>query len=432
MSRRFVIKGARVIDPATGLDGLHNIYVMAGRIASIKSVETDSTELVARLEVIDAAGLCVTPGFVDLHCHLRDPGYEYKETIETGAASAAAGGFTTICCMANTSPVNDNESITRYILKKAEATGVNVRPIGALTHGQKGERLTDMHELKTSGCVAISDDGVPVTNPVVMRKALEYAVGLGMPVVTHAEDHALAGAGVMNEGAVATRLGLKGIPNVAEDAIVARDIMLAELTGARLHIAHVSTAGSVELIRNAKKLGIKITAEVTPHHLTLTDESVAGYDTNFKMNPPLRAKVDMDAVRAGLADGTIDCVATDHAPHSPLEKDVEFDRAANGIIGFETAFGLVNGLVNSGVLSLNRAIEAMTCAPARAFGLDVGSLRVGASADMVIIDLKKRWRLEPSRIVSRSRNTPWAGVELTGRVLTTISNGKTVYHHERG
>lgn len=427
---RLVIKGGRVLDPSTGLDGPHNIYIMGGRIASIKSVDVDSTELTpgsAGLDIIDAAGMLVIPGMIDCHTHLREPGYEYKETIETGASAAAAGGFTTIMCMANTKPVNDNESVTRYILKKAEATGVRVLPVGALTAGQKGEHLTEMGELKAAGCVAVSDDGMPVVNPAMMRRGLEYSRVFNLPVITHAEDPLLAGSGVMNEGAVSTRLGLSGIPNAAEDVIVGRDIILAELTGGRLHVAHVSTRGSVELIRAAKAKGIKVTAEATPHHLRLTDEAVRGYNTFAKMNPPLRAIEDVMALRAAVADGTIDCIATDHAPQSTIEKDVEFDRAANGIIGLETAFSVIYSLVEEGAFSLNQAVAALTVNPAKAFGISGGALRVGAAADITIIDLEKRWTVEPAGLKSKSKNTPWTGVEMKGAVVKTIVGGRVIF-----
>ncbi|MBI1911561.1 MAG: dihydroorotase [Deltaproteobacteria bacterium] len=429
---RLVIKGGRLVDPASGVDGIYNIYIMGGRIASIKKADTDTSEIIPGspgLDIIDAENLLVIPGLIDLHTHLREPGYEYKETIQSGTRAAAAGGFTTILCMANTRPVNDSESVTSYIKKKAaeEGSGVNVLPIGALSPGQKGERLTEIGELKAAGCAAISDDGVPVEDPGLMRRALEYSKAFKMPVISHAEDAHLAGSGVMNEGVVATRLGLKGIPNAAEDMIVARDISLAELTGGRLHIAHVSTKGAVELIRAAKKRGVNVTAEATPHHLTLTDEAVIGYDTNTKMNPPLRSMEDVEALRAGLKDGTIDCVATDHAPHSTIEKDVEFDKASNGIIGLETAFSLIYGLVEEGVLTLSEAVKAMSTNPAKAIGIDKGSLRVGFPADITIIDLNRSWTVEASRLKSKSKNSPWLGKTLKGVVVNTIVGGNVIY-----
>ncbi|MBI5561793.1 MAG: dihydroorotase [Deltaproteobacteria bacterium] len=425
--KRLVIKGGRVVDPSTGLDGLHNIYIMAGRIASIKEAASDSTELAEGLDVIDAGGLLVMPGMIDCHTHLREPGYEYKETIETGAAAAIAGGFTAILCMANTKPVNDNESVTRSIVKKAEATGIRVLPIGALTVGHKGERLAEMAELKRAGCVAVSDDGAPVTNAALMRRGLEYSRIFNLPVITHAEEPSLAGSGVMNEGPVSTRLGLAGLPNAAEDVMVGRDIVLAGLTGGRLHVAHVSTALSVEMIRTAKAKGQKITAEATPHHLRLTDEAVAGYDTNAKMNPPLRSMEDVMALRAGVADGTIDCIATDHAPQSTMEKDVEFDKAANGIIGLETAFSVIYGLVEEGAFSLSRAAAAMTSNPAKAFGIEGGSLKVGAAADIAIIDPEQSWTVDPAKLKSKSKNSPWLGKGLKAVVVKTIVGGRVAY-----
>ena len=424
---RLVIKGGRVVDPASNIDGQCNIYIMGGRIASVKAVEDDTTEFTSGLEIIDATGLTVMPGLVDLHTHLREPGFEYKETILSGCASAAAGGFTAILCMANTKPVNDNQSVTRFILKKAEEAKVKVFPVGAVTVGLKGERLAEAAELKEAGCVALSDDGMSVRGGGLMRRALEYAKALDLPIISHAEDTELAAMGVMNEGAASTRLGLKGIPNAAEEAFVARDIMLAQLTGGRLHIAHVSTRGSVELIRSAKKSGVKVTAEATPHHLTLTDEAVAGYNTNAKMNPPLRTKEDVDALRHALKDGTIDAVATDHAPQSVIEKDVEFDRAANGIVGLETAFSLVYGLVEEGVLTMNELAAAMSLNPAKVMSLDKGTLKVGASADIAIADLKRLWTVDPAELKSKSKNTPYAGMTLKGRIVKTIVGGKVVF-----
>src|SRR3989304_373643 len=319
---RLVIKGGRVVDPAQNLDGFYNIYVSGGRVRSIKKVEADTSEVGTGVDVVDATGLVVVPGLIDPHVHLREPGFEYKEDTGTGSRAAAAGGFTAVMCMANTKPVNDNESVTRFILNKAEGAAARVYPVGAVSVGLKGECLTEMAELKAAGCVAFSDDGVPVANSGLMRRALEYSQVVNLPVISHAEEHELVGAGVMNEGDVATRLGLRGIPNAAEETMVPRDIALAELTGGRLHIAHVSTRGAVELIKSAKARGVRVTAEATPHHLALTDEAVEGYDTNAKMNPPLRSKEDVEGLRAGVKDGPIDCIATDHAPHSSMEKDI--------------------------------------------------------------------------------------------------------------
>jgi len=424
---RLVIKGGRLVDPAQNLDGLYNIYVMSGRIASIKKAEADTSEVGNGVEVIDASGLTVIPGLIDAHVHLREPGYEYKEDIRTGTLAAAAGGFTAVMCMANTKPVNDNESVTRYILNKAEGAAARVYPVGAVSVGLKGECLTEMAELKAAGCVAFSDDGVPVANSGLMRRALEYSQVVNLPVISHAEEHELVGAGVMNEGDVATRLGLKGIPNAAEDTMVARDIALAELTGGRLHIAHVSTRGAVELIKCAKARGVRVTAEATPHHLALTDEAVEGYDTNAKMNPPLRSRVDVEALRQGIKDGVIDCIATDHAPHSSMEKDIEFDKASNGIIGLETAFSVIYGLVENGMLTLNEAVRAMSTNPAKAFGIEGGRLSVGSPANMAIIDLGRSWTVDPRQLNSKSKNSPWLGRELKGTVVKTVLAGNIVY-----
>lgn len=425
-----IIKGGTLVDPATGTRGLYNVYVSGEVIASIRPFESDKIDSSPWITIIDAQGRLVLPGFIDVHTHLREPGYEYKETIQTGGVAAAAGGFTTVLCMANTKPINDCEAVTRQIIEKGVKSAVNVLPIGALSYGMKGERLTEMHELKSAGCVAVSDDGMPVANAGLMRMALEYAGGIGLPVITHAETPELASNGVMNEGAVSTRLGLAGIPNASEDAMVARDIQLAELTGARLHVAHVSTLGAVALIRSAKGRGAKnITAEATPHHLTLDDEAANGYNTNAKMNPPLRSMKDVEALRAGIADGTIDCIATDHAPHSTIEKDVEFDKAANGIIGLETAFSLIYGLVEQGALSLDKAIAAMTINPARSFGLSKGTLRVGSVADITIVNPNRTWTVSHATLRSKSKNTPFIGMKLKAVVERTIVAGKIVYNN---
>ncbi|HBG47843.1 MAG TPA: dihydroorotase [Deltaproteobacteria bacterium] len=424
---RLVIRGGRLVDPAQNIDGFYNIYIMGGRVASVKKAEADTSEVGPGVEAIDATGKVVMPGFIDAHAHLREPGYEYKEDIRTGSLAASAGGFTAVMCMANTKPVNDNESVTRYILRRAEEAGCRVYPIGALSVGQKGERLTEMAELKAAGCVAVSDDGVPVVDSAFMRRALEYSLIVNIPVISHAEEPSLVGGGVMNEGEVATRLGLRGIPNAAEDAMVARDITLSELTGGRLHVAHVSTKGAVELIRRAKERGVKVTAEVTPHHLALTDKAVSGYDTNAKMSPPLRSVEDVEALRIGVKDGTIDCIATDHAPHSIIEKDVEFDKASNGIIGLETAFSVVYGLVEAGILTLSQVVKAMSTNPAKVFKLEGGRLSVGSQADITIVDLGQRWKVEPRELKSKSKNTPWAGLELKAVVLKTIVAGNVKF-----
>jgi len=436
---KLLIKNGSVVDPASGIDGPFDIYVVDGKIVEIKGVEgARGRGGKGKLEplnpgtleplIIDATGLFVFPGFIDLHTHLREPGYEYKETIKTGTEAAAAGGFTSIVCMANTDPPNDNSSVTRYIIKRAAEEGcVNVFPVGALSKGLKGEVLSEAGELKSAGVVALSDDGRPVMDGGFMRRGLEYAKAFGLPIISHCEDLTITGDGIMNEGFTSTRLGLKGIPKASEEVMVTRDIALTALTGGRLHIAHVSTNGSVELIRRAKERGIRVSAEVTPHHLTLTDEVVIGYNTNVKMNPPLREADDIEALKGGLKDGTIDCIATDHAPQSPIEKDVEFDRAENGVVGLETALPLVLRLVDEGVLTLAKAIEKLTINPARVLGLAKGTLKVGADADITIVDLNKEWVVDSSSFKSKGRNTPFEGWRMKGRVVKTIVGGRVVY-----
>jgi dihydroorotase len=420
------IEGGRVIDPASGTDGVRTIVVRDGKVAEI----AERVERPRDARAIDARGKWVTPGLVDLHVHLREPGQEYKETVETGARAAVAGGFTAVCAMPNTVPPNDNVSVTELILNRAAAAGLaRVYPVGCISKGQKGEELAEFGDLKVAGCVALSDDGKPVMNSGLMRRALEYARAFGLPLTVHEEDLQLVGKGVMHEGAVSTRLGLRGIPGQAEDVMVLRDLALAELTGGRLHIAHLSTAGAVRAVRDAKRRGLKVTAEVTPHHLALCDEDVAasGYHTSFKMSPPLRSRADVEAVREGLADGTIDAIATDHAPHSSVEKDVEFDQAANGIVGLETAFPVCLALARAGIVSERRLIEAFTSAAARAFGLPGGTLTVGAAADVAVFDPVAEWRCDASRFRSKGRNSPWSGKLLTGRCTHTFVDGRLVH-----
>src|SRR5512140_93903 len=385
MAETLFIEGGRVIDPANGVDGVRTVVVRDGAVAEV----SERVERPRDARVIDARGKWVTPGFVDLHVHLREPGQEYKETVATGARAAVAGGFTTICCMPNTKPVNDNTSVTELILARAAAAGLaRVLPLGCISKGQEGHDLAEYGELKAAGCVGVTDDGRPVVSSSLMRRALEYARAFGLPVAVHEEDPLLVGKGVMHEGAVSTRLGLKGIPAAAEEVLVLRDLALLELTGGRLHLQHLSTKGAVRAVREAKRRGLMVTAEVTPHHLALSDEDVAasGYSTDLKMNPPLRSAADVAAVREGLADGTLDAIATDHAPHSLVEKDLEFDAAMNGIIGLETAFSVCLELVRKGALSDRRLVEALTCGPARAFDLAAGTLTRGTTADVTVLD----------------------------------------------
>jgi len=422
-----LIKGGRIIDPSQGIDAKGNLLIENGKIKSYPKT-TKKFEQDSRVKVIDAKGKVVCPGLVDIHVHLREPGFEHKETISSGCKSAAAGGFTTIVCMPNTNPVNDNASVTEYILLKARTQGVvNVFPIGAITKGEMGETLAQIGEMYEAGCVGVSDDGMPVMNSKVMRHAMEYVKAFDIPVISHAEDKNLSGNGVMNEGEVSTQLGLAGIPCASEDVMVSRDIQVAELTGSRLHICHVSTAGSVRLIRAAKKRGVKVTAEVTPHHFILTDEAVNRYDTNAKMNPPLRGKKDREAVIEGLKDGTLDAIATDHAPHSEDEKKVEFDLAPFGIVGLETALPLSLKLVEDGALTLNEMISKLTDSPSNVLNLGKGTLKTGEAADVVIFDPDKEVTINKEKFHSKSKNSPFLGWKLKGKVNYTIVSGKIVY-----
>jgi dihydroorotase len=424
-----LIKGARIIDPSQKMDATGSILIAEGKIAWLG---TGNQKPPANgYDIIDGKNLIAAPGFIDLHCHLRDPGLEEKETIATGTQAAARGGFTTVCCMPNTEPVIDNRSIVDYVKEKAATEGaVRVLPIGCITRGRKGEALADMGEMAAAGVAAFSDDGSPVMNSRLMRQALDYSLAFDLPVIEHCEDKVLAENGQMNEGIISTRLGLPGIPAAAEESMVARDIALAELTGARLHIAHVSTSGSVDLVRAGKKKGVRVTCEVTPHHLTLTEEKVMGYDTNAKVNPPLRTQKDIAALIEGLKDGTIDAIATDHAPHTALEKLCEFAYAPFGISILETAFGMVMGLVHAGKIDLNLLISKMTCEPAKILGErfgKLGTLEVGSPADIVLIDPDKEWTVDPLTFASKGKNTPLGGVKLKGKVVTTFYQGKIVF-----
>ncbi|MGN1059740.1 MAG: dihydroorotase [Clostridia bacterium] len=419
-----LIKGGRVVDPSSGLDAVCDVYIAGGKIKKIGENLAPETEASV---VIDAAGKIVAPGLVDMHCHLREPGQEYKEDIESGTRSAAMGGFTSVACMPNTSPALDNAAMIEFVKSRAAAVGsVHVWPIGAVSKGQKGEQLAEIGDMRAAGAVAVSDDGRPVASPELMRRALEYAAMFNTLVISHCEDLSLAG-GAMNEGAVSTRLGLVGIPNAAEEVQLARDVILAGETGKRIHIAHVSTAGSVEIVRQAKRRGIRVTAETCPHYFTLTEEAVEGFNTNAKMNPPLRTAADVEAVIEGLADGTLDAIATDHAPHHEDEKDVEFAAAANGIVGFETALGLgITYLVRTGRLSLARLLEAMTCKPADILGIPKGRLTENADADLVIFDMDKPYEVDVNRFASKSKNSPYHGFKLYGRAEYTMVDGRIV------
>jgi dihydroorotase len=418
-----LIKDARVIDPGH-LDAISDVLIAKGRIEAVQPPGTLSVE---GLRVIDARGCWLTPGLIDMHVHFREPGQEYKETILTGSRAAAAGGFTAVCTMPNTVPVNDDAAVTAFIIGKASQAGlVRVFPVAAISKGLRGEHLSEFGELQAAGAVGVTDDGRPVMNGQLMRRALEYASAFGLRVISHCEDLDLADGGVMNEGARATRLGLAGIPNACESVMVMRDIALSKVTGVPVHIAHVSTAESVTAIRRAKADGINITAETAPHYFTLTDEAVEGYDTHAKMNPPLGSEADRQAVREGLADGTLDVIATDHAPHSVNEKEVEFDRAANGIIGLETSLSLGLQLVRDGVLEIGTLIERMASAPARIMGFECG-LRPGRPADLTLMDPLKEWTVDACNLSSKSCNTPFDGWRLKGRAVMTIVNGTVVY-----
>lgn len=418
-----LIKGGRVIDPSQKIDDTLDLLVENGLVKEIGK----GLAAPAGTETVDATGMYVVPGLIDMHVHLRDPGLEYKEDIVSGTRAAAAGGFTSVACMPNTKPVIDNKAIAGYIINKAQQAGYcNVFPVGSITYGMGGDRLSEMGELKESGCVAVSDDGKPVTNSELMRRALEYARGMGILVITHAEDLELVGEGVMNEGFTSTEIGLKGIPRVAEDIATSRDVMLADYTNSPIHIAHVSTKGSVDIIRQAKGRGVQVTCETAPHYFTLTDDAVRGYRTNAKMNPPLREADDVAAVKEGLKDGTIDCIATDHAPHHLDEKDVEFNVALNGIIGLETSLPLSLKLVDEGVLSLDQLIEKMSANPSKILGINRGTLKAGSVADITLIDPSREWTVESAALRSKSKNSPFLGWKLKGVSAGTFLAGSRV------
>lgn len=422
-----LIKNGRVIDPANNIDGNYEIFIEGKKIRGIypkaKGPKAD--------KIIDASGCIVIPGLVDMHAHLRDPGFEYKESIRTGTMAAVRGGFTSVCCMPNTNPVNDNKTVTEFILRKNYAEGACfVYPIGAITKGQKGEELAEMGMMKEAGCIAFSDDGKPVMNSLIMRRALEYSKIFNILIISHCEDLRLSEGGVINEGFISTTLGLRGIPKAAEEVMVARDIALAGLTGGRLHIAHVSTEGSVRLIRDAKDRGISVTAETCPHYFCLTEDEIVNYNTSAKVNPPLRTERDVEAIKQGLKDNTIDVIATDHAPHHIDDKyNKEFDAASFGISGLETAFSLGLKLVEQGVLNLKQFIMKMSVTPSGIIGIPKGTLAEGADADLAVIDLSREFIVEPDKFLSKGKNTPFKGWQLKGAVLKTVSKGK-IYEWE--
>ena len=420
---KLLIKGGRLIDPKAGIDGVYDLLIDEAKIIEISETIPDDG-----CEIIDATGKYVMPGLVDAHCHLRDPGFEYKEDIETGTRSAAKGGFTSIACMPNTNPVADNEAVIKYIIQKAEQEGyVNVYPIGAISKGQLGEELAEIGELKFAGAVAISDDGNPVVRSSLMKKALQYASMFDITVISHCEDLDLAENGVMNEGYMSTIMGLKGIPAAAEEAMVARELILSEYTGIPIHIAHVSTALSVEMIRNAKKRGVKVTCETCPHYFSLTEKACEGYNTNAKINPPLRTEADVKAIIEGIADDTIDIIATDHAPHHADEKNIEFSLAANGIVGFETALPLaVTKLVRPGIISMTKLVEKMSLNPAKLLSINKGTLQIGSTADITIVDINEKFTVDVNKFQSKSKNSPFGGMELYGAAWGTIVAGNVI------
>jgi dihydroorotase len=426
--RPLFLKGGRVVDPSTGTDQVLDLLLSDGRVAAVGS----DLEAPEGARVAECAGKVVTPGLIDVHVHLREPGGEHKETIASGARAAAAGGFTAVCAMPNTDPVIDSPATVGFVAAAGRDAGsARVYPVGALSLGQKGERLTEIGELVQAGAVAITDDGLPVMDSGLMRRALEYASGFNIPVADHAEDLGLSRGGVMNEGVVSARLGLRGKPNASEDVHTLRDLLVAELTGGHIHLQHVSTRASVEAIRQAKARGVRVTAEATPHHLLLTEDAVDGYRTEAKMNPPLRAEEDRKAVIAGFLDGTLDILATDHAPHHYEEKEQAFDDAPFGIVGLETAVGLIlTHFVGKGEMELATFVERASCQPARAFHLPGGTLAKGSPADVTVLDLEAGWTVDPTRFLSRSRNTPFTEWKLTGRAVMTVVGGRVVWEEE--
>ena len=441
-----LIRGGRIIDPSQGIDQIGDLLIADGKIARLGGktptviASPSLSVILSKAKNLDATGLVVCPGFVDLHCHLREPGFEDKETIATGTKAAALGGFTVVCCMANTEPPLDNAAGVDWVRQKARKDSlIGVLPIGCITRGRKGEELTDMAELAEAGVVAFSDDGDPVASSQLMRRAMEHSRDLDLPVIGHCEDKGLSDNGIMNEGQISAKLHLKGIPAAAEEVMVARDLILARLTRASLHIAHVSTKGSVELIRHAKEEGASVTAEVTPHHLTLTEERIGGespnkpFDTNAKVNPPLRAKDDIQALIKGLKDGVIDAIATDHAPHTLADKSCGLELAAFGISGLETAFGCLMSLVHQGEISLTQLISKLTCEPAEVIGRggELGTLKAGSPGNVTILDPDREWIVDSRNFASKGRNTPYDGCHFEGKVMATIANGRIVYADRR-
>jgi dihydroorotase len=425
-----LIRGGRIIDPSQNIDEKMDLLIREGKIlkAGRNLDETlanfpDTTPV--DLDILDVTGCIVVPGLIDMHTHLRDPGFEYKETIQSGTTAAAAGGFTAVACMPNTNPVNDSRSVTEYIVKRAAECGLaRVYPIAAISRALEGRYLSEFQDLKDAGAVAFSDDGKPVLNSALMRRSLEYAFSIGLPVISHCEDVQLSAGGVMNEGLASTELGLAGIPSLAEEVMVARDILIAGYTGTSVHIAHVSTAGSVALIRNAKQRGIPVTAETAPHYFSMTDDAVRDYDTNTKVNPPLRTAMDVESIKEGLRDGTIDAIASDHAPHAVTEKELEYDLASFGISGLETSLSLSLKLVFEGILTLPQLIAKMSTLPARILSVHGGTLKEGSLADITVIDLEKVWTVDPSTFRSKGRNSPFAGRQLRGKALLTFVGGE--------
>jgi dihydroorotase len=432
MAELLVLRGGRVIDPSQNLDETADVAILDGRIDSIGRVG-EIGESGRRVEELDCSRFVVAPGFIDAHCHLREPGREDVETIATGAQAAAAGGFTAVCAMPNTDPVTDNQAAVGFVLRQGQRAGAaRVYPIGAITLGQKGEALAEFGEMVGAGAIAVSDDGRPLVSAQLMRSALEYSRTFGIPVADHCEEPTLAGGGAMNEGVASARLGLKGVPSEAEEIMVIRDILLARRSGGHVHLCHLSTAGSVELLKWGKERGVRVTAEVCPHHLSLTEDAVLGYNTNAKMNPPLRTDADVAALREAVRDGSIDLIATDHAPHHYDEKEREFADAPNGIIGLETALGvIVTWLVEPGILDLPLLVERMAVAPARVFNLPGGTLRAGGVADVTVFDPATPWTVDPTRFRSKGRNTPYAGQRLRGRAEYTVVEGRVIYRRER-